>query len=73
MLAENAVRRHKLAVHVLSTANGGAAEKLEDENIKICNQPQIITDVTAFKSCHGMYPLAQPYINIIRKGNRCKL
>lgn len=69
----NALSRHKLGVYVLSTANGGAGTKPDDSNVVVEKKPQIITDVTVFKSCHGMYPLAQPYINIIRKGNRCKL
>lgn len=33
----------------------------------------VIEDLTVFKSSHGMHPLVQPYINITRKGNKCKL
>ncbi|GLV31928.1 Insulin degrading metalloproteinase [Carabus blaptoides fortunei] len=79
LLADQAQSRHKLAVHVLSTANGGATFTKLDNNKQDGGDEdemvaaQVISDVTVFKSCHGMYPLAQPYINIIRKGNRCKL
>lgn len=71
LLEENARSRHKLSVYVLSTAAGGAGApgaKAEEGG-----SAERIHDVTVFKSCHGMYPLAQPYINIVRKGNRCKL
>lgn len=35
--------------------------------------PTVINDITVFKSSHEMHPLVQPYINITRKGNKCKL
>lgn len=70
MLDENASKRHKLAVHVVSMSEGGAGHLPKEDNI---TNGSIIEDVTVFKSNHGMYPLVQPYINITRKGNRCKL
>lgn len=64
--------RNKMAVHVISTAEGGAGHAglakepngfLEDK--KAC----VIQDITVFKSTQSMFPLVQPYIDIIRKGN----
>lgn len=71
LLDENASQRHKIAVHVVSIADGGAGTKLKEESLT--NEVKVIEDVTVFKSSHGMHPLVQPYINITRKGNKCKL
>lgn len=73
LLEENGPNRKKLAVCVVSVAEGGAGTEKEDN--KVTNGPSSISinDVTVFKSRHEMYPLVQPYINITRKGNKCKL
>ncbi|CAG9861187.1 unnamed protein product [Phyllotreta striolata] len=72
-LTENAEYRKKLTVHVVSMADGGAGK----DNASLTEIPngnsKLIQDVTAFKSNHEMYPLVQPYINITRKGSKCKL
>lgn len=71
MIEPTAERRRKMAVHVVSTAEGGAGVTATD------TAPQesvgVITDVTNFKTKHGLYPMVQPYINITRKGKRSKL
>lgn len=69
---DEAKRRKKLTVRVISTAEGGAGVH-EDNEEKSAEKPQLIDDITAFKSSHEMYPLVQPYITITRKGNKCKL
>lgn len=72
LIAENAVERKKISVHVLSVAEGnGPTEKIDNDEIK--QTATKINDITVFKSSHEMYPLVQPYINITRKGNKCKL
>ncbi|VEN56875.1 unnamed protein product [Callosobruchus maculatus] len=84
VLEHNASSRKKLSVQVISTAEGGAGNQKENETNEgdgsECspekNGPRnrnVIGDITVFKSSHEMYPLVQPYINITRKGNRCKL
>lgn len=74
MIEFNSVERHKLGVHVVSTAEGGAGTAQNDDRAaEHQSGNQQILDVTAFKSSHGMHPLVQPYINITRKGNKCKL
>lgn len=74
MLQENAELRRKIAVHVVSMAEGGAG-KLEDKTCAstVTDGQKVIEDVTVFKSIHEMHPLVQPYIDITRKGNKCKL
>lgn len=67
------MERKKLSLHVVSMADGGAGVKLDEETKQICTDAKNINDVTEFKSSHEMYPLVQPYINITRKGNKCKL
>ncbi|XP_065170967.1 insulin-degrading enzyme isoform X2 [Atheta coriaria] len=88
LLAEDAAQRHKISVHVLSTAEGGAgcdnpAHSVLNGNVENNLTPPATTpspkqttpinDITVFKSAHGMHPLVQPYMNITRKGNKCKL
>ncbi|KAK4883510.1 hypothetical protein RN001_006829 [Aquatica leii] len=73
MLEDKAEERRKVAVHVLSKANGGAGTLKEIEIREASPLQCVIGDVTTFKSSHGMYPLVQPYINITRKGQKCKL
>ena len=74
MLVGCAEKRHKLAVHVISTVDGDPKSKFQNVVIpNNTNQPQEIQDITAFKSNHSLHPLIQPYINITRKGNKSKL
>ncbi|KAL1510015.1 hypothetical protein ABEB36_004673 [Hypothenemus hampei] len=78
LLGNDAKKRKKLSVHIVSTADGGAggiteAGKEESENKPDITNADIISDITTFKSSHELYPLVQPYINITRKGNKCKL
>ncbi|XP_011312074.1 insulin-degrading enzyme, partial [Fopius arisanus] len=66
--------RRKLAVHVISTAEGGAGdEKNIKDNGEENKKPGAttatkITDVIAFKASQSLYPLLKPYNNIPRKG-----
>ncbi|CAH0553954.1 unnamed protein product [Brassicogethes aeneus] len=73
ILRENGPHRKKMAVAVLSTADGGAGTLDEPELPEKPSEARLIDDVTVFKSTHEMHPLVQPYINITRKGNKCKL
>lgn len=73
MIRNNADARKKLSVSVLSMADGGAGTEKEVQIVENEPTPYHISDVTVFKSRHEMYPLVQPYINITRKGNKCKL
>ncbi|XP_030755591.1 insulin-degrading enzyme [Sitophilus oryzae] len=80
LLRDGAKQRKKLSVHIVSIADGGAGtnntEEPEENNVEEKNsagKPSLISDITVFKSAHEMYPLVQPYINITRKGNKCKL
>lgn len=82
-MKNDAKRRKKLSVHVISMAEGGAGVEIEKEGEKEAattdkvspdtKPSSVINDMTVFKSSHEMYPLVQPYINITRKGNKCKL
>ncbi|CAG9815290.1 unnamed protein product [Phaedon cochleariae] len=73
VLKTNAAKRKKLAVLVVSLAEGGAGRTNSTECPAQDGPADVINDVTVFKSSHEMYPLVQPYINITRKGNKCKL
>ena len=73
ILAENAEQRHKIAIHVVSVADGKPDGKVVPDETNGKKPAQAIQDVTVFKSCHGMHPLVQPYISITRKGNKSKL
>lgn len=75
MLKENSECRRKIGVHVVSSTEGGAGSSLlvKDSDVKKNDERTLIEDVTVFKSIHEMYPLVQPYIDITRKGNKCKL
>lgn len=75
-MEENADCRKKLSVHVVSMADGGAGKNALDKEYTAPtkrNNPSAVCDITVFKSSHEMHPLVQPYINITRKGNKCKL
>ncbi|XP_058058342.1 insulin-degrading enzyme [Anopheles bellator] len=81
--------RSTLSVHVVSTAEGGAGViKTPDEQEPTTEQTEEssvatplpttkdftkITDLASFKSSRSLFPLVQPYIDILPKGGRCKL
>lgn len=67
-----APNRKKLSINVISMAEDGAG-KTEENKFERSLMPTVIKDITSFKSSHEMFPLVQPYINISRKGNRCKI
>lgn len=71
-MGKNSKLRRKVGVHVVSLAEGGAGKQPDSIHQDEC-PAQSIDDVTVFKSIHEMHPLVQPYINITRKGNKCKL
>lgn len=74
MLKANSEIRRKIGVHVVSGIEGGAGSSVEnDYDITKNGDRKVIEDVTVFKSVHEMHPLIQPYIDITRKGNKCKL
>lgn len=74
MLKANSEIRRKIGVHVVSTVEGGAGVKAaQDYDVTKNGSRCLIEDVTVFKSLHEMHPLVQPYIDISRKGNKCKL
>ncbi|XP_011312091.1 insulin-degrading enzyme-like [Fopius arisanus] len=67
--------RRKLAIHVISTAEGGAGDKKNiNDNGERNKKPGAttatkITDVIAFKASQSLYPLVKPYNNIPIKGS----
>ncbi|XP_065350637.1 insulin-degrading enzyme-like [Cloeon dipterum] len=74
--AEGAKRR-KLAVHVISTAEGGAgsagAEIDEFEPLSVVSKPTRIDDICSFKSGLSTFPLLQPYDYHRPQGSKAKL
>lgn len=73
LLVDHAEERRKIGVHIVSMAEGGAGKTDSPDSSVNPVQATVIEDVTVFKSAHEMHPLVQPYINISRKGNKCKL
>jgi len=86
LIHHKAPRRHKLAVHVVSVAEGGAGldsnvqdgpldTEMTDELVPPppIKEPIKIENITDFKSSHGMFPLVQPYININTNNTKSKL
>lgn len=74
MLKAGSALRRKIGVHVVSSTEGGAGANVADDyDVTKNGDRKLIDDVTVFKSVHEMYPLVQPYIDITRKGNKCKL
>ncbi|XP_049883205.1 insulin-degrading enzyme [Pectinophora gossypiella] len=72
--------RQKLAVYIVSTAEGGAGHKDDDNDkdkvdnkTKITPEPVKVTDLVEFKSRRRLYPHPMPFTNIPRKGAHCKL
>lgn len=75
-MKSEASKRKKLSVYVVSMAEGGAGVATDKDTNDVKREVEhanLINDITVFKSAHEMYPLVQPYINITRKGNKCKL
>ncbi|XP_065349186.1 insulin-degrading enzyme-like [Cloeon dipterum] len=70
-------KRRKLAVHVLSTAKGGAgnagAEIDEFEPLSVVSKPTRIDDICSFKSGLSSFPLLQPYAHHRPRGSKAKL
>ncbi|XP_077297857.1 insulin-degrading enzyme-like isoform X2 [Arctopsyche grandis] len=79
--------RQKLGVHIISSAEGGAAhpdavkdavesESANSELLPVPEDPSLmvkIEDVVTFKSGRPLFQLITPYTNIPRKGAHCKL
>lgn len=77
MIHQDSTIRRKLAVHVVSVANGGAGlvennYTKTDVNLKI-SAPTKVTDIVEFKASQSLYPLVKPFNDIPRKGQRSKL
>lgn len=78
LIHHSSPNRHKLAVYVVSTAEGGAGNLPRTSNTdgvidgllpppSFYERPMKIEDITEFKSSQGMFPLVQPYIIISSK------
>lgn len=78
LIHHSSPKRHKLAVYVVSTAEGGAGNmpRPSDPDAVIdgmlppppfYKKPTRIQDITEFKSSQGLFPLVKPYINIPSK------
>ena len=74
-------KRHALAIHILSTAEGGVGsadaetpveEVTEETTTPIATLVPII-DLAVFKSTKELYPIVAPYIDIQPKGGKSKL
>lgn len=68
--------RHALSIHIVSTAEGGAAHEDNTDTDKPdrSNDLIMITDLATFKSSKELYPIVQPYIcDIQPKGAKSKL
>ncbi|XP_043278498.1 insulin-degrading enzyme isoform X2 [Venturia canescens] len=72
--------RRKLAVHILSMADGGAGlveytGTKNDETTEgvVQEVPIEIKDIISFKASQSLYPLVKPFNGIARKGQRSKL
>ncbi|XP_052900222.1 insulin-degrading enzyme [Anopheles moucheti] len=76
--------RSTLSIHVVSTADRGTAPDVEESPAEVEPEPTAeqntvikdfirVTDLASFKSSRSLYPLAQPYMDIMPKGGRCKL
>ncbi|XP_031777802.1 insulin-degrading enzyme isoform X2 [Nasonia vitripennis] len=74
-------QRHKLSIHVVSTAEGGAAaedvtsstpsaEETKKTLEQAEQQPARIQDILQFKTSHPLYPLVKPFNNVPRKGTQ---
>ncbi|XP_058795185.1 insulin-degrading enzyme isoform X2 [Phymastichus coffea] len=77
----NSPEQHKLCIHVVSTAEGGAgtqdisstSEDTPEEQLQkhtVVEEPVRINDILQFKTSHPLYPLVKPFNNISRKGTQ---
>lgn len=79
LLHVDAPHRHKLSVHVVSKAEGGAGTIAHDDSFdsleanKDIKDPLKIENITKFKSTQSLFPLLQPYINLKMNGTKAKL
>ncbi|XP_050068386.1 insulin-degrading enzyme [Anopheles maculipalpis] len=80
--------RSTLSVHVISTADRDAGIRTPDAEeppaeaevtdstvvLNVAKKNLIrVPDLASFKSSRSLYPLAQPYMEVLPKGGRCKL
>ncbi|KAK6638804.1 hypothetical protein RUM43_007073 [Polyplax serrata] len=84
-IKHGAPHRRKISVHILAKGDGGAGNQPEPEAEFLSSsidglplpppyvKPTKVEDVTKFKSSHGLYPLAQPYMNIASLTKKSKL
>ncbi|KAJ8667813.1 hypothetical protein QAD02_009476 [Eretmocerus hayati] len=77
VLDSKSAQKHKLSVHVVSTAEGGAGVQESDsdkpvvsEDVNMEEGPVRINDVLQFKTSHSLFPISQPYNNVPRKGTQ---
>lgn len=81
LICSQSPQRHKLAIHVISMAEGGAGLENNvssstgnsDEIEHHVPEPTKIEDITQFKSSQSLFPLVQPYININPPPTKSKL
>lgn len=75
-IAPEASSRHSLSIHILANPENIEESDADEETTVVndSNRKQLITDLTAFKSCRQLYPLAKSHIpNVIPKGAKSKL
>lgn len=74
--------RSTLSIHIVSTAEGGVGNSNENDDTTdttITEQNDryqnviLINDLAVFKSSKELYPMVQPYIDILPKGAKSKL
>lgn len=71
-IANNSSKRHKLSVHILSTAEAPTPAETTDSAdlpdgllpVPPLSEPVVICDMMSFKRDLGLYPLARPFINL---------
>lgn len=83
MIKEGAPHRHKLAIYIVSKAEGGAGTNGHDMNL--VDGPEVSTEtnnhnkatkienITSFKSMQALYPLVQPFISLQSFTTKAKL
>uniref|UniRef100_A0A8D9BMR4 Insulin-degrading enzyme n=5 Tax=Cacopsylla melanoneura TaxID=428564 RepID=A0A8D9BMR4_9HEMI len=66
LIARDAPFRHKLAIHLLSKAPGGAGTLTDTENqiVELRSKVRLIEDIVKFKSQQGLFSLPPPCIDI---------
>uniref|UniRef100_A0A646QDK3 Insulin-degrading enzyme n=1 Tax=Hemiscolopendra marginata TaxID=943146 RepID=A0A646QDK3_9MYRI len=74
LIAYDAPLRHKLAVHIISTATSGIENEIKQNVVTPpsdgtpfspeLNEHTVIQNITEFKSSHPLFPLVRPYIDL---------